>query len=322
MSLLFPFSSLCSWFIHGALYINILGFFVLGFWRVDLLWISFCLHILVVNLDFWEANAECFYAYNFTVGFLLSYCFVIFLWTRSGPALIYWSYVLLYLICKVASADSSSAWKIVHSCFSHTYCSSTVTKKWIKSFALKWLPDFLICELCFFCFVQKLLQLPRLSGSIEVWDFLSVDSQVGSLPLTRRSLKLTNSECVKCCCCADLCVLKFFLNRWDTNGWVIHNTVEFFTLISMLLFILTSQPFQLNLSVRHLLSLKMWPIWLRQLQVLFLGEKILVQRMGNRVNIWGITLWLMIWSQKWKLLVIIIRRHLIQMLEIAKRMVG
>lgn len=28
------------------------------------------------------------------------------------------------------------------------------------------------------CGPQKLLQLPTVSGSIEVWDFLSVDSQV------------------------------------------------------------------------------------------------------------------------------------------------
>ncbi|XP_024007702.1 uncharacterized protein LOC18993348 isoform X2 [Eutrema salsugineum] len=38
-------------------------------------------------------------------------------------------------------------------------------------------------------YLKKLLQQPRISGSIEVWDFLSVDSQV------------------------DLCVLKFFLNH-------------------------------------------------------------------------------------------------------------
>jgi sorting nexin-13 len=35
----------------------------------------------------------------------------------------------------------------------------------------------LFCVLSFLYFAQKLLQLQRISGSIEVWDFLSVDSQ-------------------------------------------------------------------------------------------------------------------------------------------------
>ena len=33
-----------------------------------------------------------------------------------------------------------------------------------------------------FLFAQKLLQIPTISESIEVWDFLSVDSQVGIKP--------------------------------------------------------------------------------------------------------------------------------------------
>ncbi|CAH2037555.1 unnamed protein product [Thlaspi arvense] len=47
-----------------------------------------------------------------------------------------------------------------------------------ENLCIEVIPQFsLVCDLSFLYFVQKLLQLPRISGSIEVWDFLSVDSQ-------------------------------------------------------------------------------------------------------------------------------------------------